>query len=84
MSRDVTLYHDGCNICLSVVDAVTRLIDGNRHDLRVIDLDKEPQFAPQAKAAGVKRLPSLILDGRVFEIDPHAPIGEFLDESAQP
>ena len=84
MSSEVTLYHDGCSICLSVVDAVARLIDGSRHDLHVIDLGKERELATQAQAAGVKRLPSLILDGKVIEIDPHAPITEFLEEPAQP
>lgn len=83
MSNEVTLYHDGCNICLSVVDAVTRLIDADRHDLRVIDLSKERDLAAQAQTAGVKRLPSLVLDGKVFEIDPHAPITEFLAEPAK-
>ncbi|PLP97514.1 hypothetical protein [Cupriavidus pauculus] len=84
MSKVVTLYHDGCNICLSVVDAVTRLIDADRHDLRVIDLSRERERATQAQAAGVKRLPSLVLDDKVFEIDPHAPIAEFLSEPTQP
>lgn len=84
MSSEVTLYHDGCKICLTVVEAMTRLIDGRRYALQVVDLSKERRLAPQVAAAGVKRLPSLLLDGKVFEIDPHAPIAEFLEESVRP
>lgn len=77
MRREATLYHDGCKVCLSVVETMTGVFDNDRHLLTVINLDEQRGFTAQAEAAGVKRLPSLVIDGKVLEIQPHAPIAEF-------
>lgn len=77
MRREATLYHDGCKVCLSVVDTMMGIFDNDRHSLTVINLDNERELTAAAEAAGVKRLPSLVIDGKVMEIQPHAPIAEF-------
>ncbi|SDD52856.1 hypothetical protein SAMN05216345_110160 [Cupriavidus sp. YR651] len=80
MKSEVVLYHDGCKVCLAVVDAMTGLIDSDRHDLTVINLAASHALTAQAEAAGVKRLPSLVIDGKVIEVQPHAPVAEFREE----
>lgn len=77
MKREATLYHDGCKVCLSVVDTMTGIFDNDTHSLTVINLDDQRELTAAAEAAGVKRLPSLVIDGKVLEIQPHAPIAEF-------
>ncbi|MGO4327641.1 hypothetical protein AB4Z48_25425 [Cupriavidus sp. 2TAF22] len=77
MNREAILYHDGCKICLSVVETMTGLFDNDRHSLTVVNLEEHGELTASAEAAGVKRLPSLVIDGKVLEIQPHAPIAEF-------
>lgn len=77
MKREATLYHDGCKVCLSVVETMTGLFDNDRRSLTVINLEAHGELVASAEAAGVKRLPSLVIDGKVLEIQPHAPIAEF-------
>lgn len=79
MTVDATLYHDGCNVCLSVVETITKLVDPTRIALRVINLDVERAQTEEAEMVGVRRLPSLVLDGTVLEISPHAVIEEFYE-----
>lgn len=77
MKREATLYHDGCKVCLSVVETMAGLFDNDRHSLTVVNLDERRELVAPAEAAGVKRLPSLVIDGKVLEIQPHASIAEF-------
>jgi predicted DCC family thiol-disulfide oxidoreductase YuxK len=79
MTTEATLYHDGCNVCLSVVETITKLVDPTRVALRVINLDVERERTAEAEMQGVRRLPSLVLDGTVHEISPHSAIAEFYE-----
>ncbi|TSP11300.1 hypothetical protein [Cupriavidus campinensis] len=68
MRREATLYHDGCKVCLSVVETMTGLFDNDRHLLTVINLEEQRGFTAQAEAVGVKRLPSLVIDGILLHV----------------
>lgn len=73
----ITLYHDGCSICVAVVESIDTLIDKARFALRVVNLSERRDAVAEAEALHVSRLPSLVFGGQVIEIDPHAPISEF-------
>ncbi|SIT40179.1 conserved hypothetical protein [Paraburkholderia piptadeniae] len=73
----VTLYHDGCSICVAVVENIDTLIDKTRFALRVVNLSEQRDAVAEAEALHVSRLPSLEFDTRVIEIEPHASIAEF-------
>jgi hypothetical protein len=81
MKSEAILYHDGCNVCLSVVDAMQKLVDPSRFDLKIINLDVERERTADAEMQGVRQLPSLVLDGAVMEISPHSPIEEFYEQA---
>ena len=73
----ITLYHDGCSICVAVVESMDTLIDKTRFALRVVNLSERRDAVAEAEALRVSRLPSLVFGGQVIEIDPHASISEF-------
>ncbi|ALP68709.1 hypothetical protein [Paraburkholderia caribensis] len=73
----ITLYHDGCSICVGVVESMDTLIDKTRFALRVVNLSERRDAVAEAEALRVSRLPSLVFGGQVIEIDPHAPISAF-------
>jgi predicted DCC family thiol-disulfide oxidoreductase YuxK len=78
MKKELILYHDGCKICRNVVALVTALVDTQRYELTVINLEEQREYVAQASASGVKLLPSLIFEGAAVQIQPHANIAEFL------
>ena len=65
------LYHDGCAICLSIAGAFA-----SAHGLQVeiVNLGTDSSRAGEALAFGVKRLPSLVINGKVMRIEDHSPI----------
>lgn len=70
MTTDAILYHDGCNICLATAATFSATIPG----LEIVDLSIATSRTDEAKAAGVRELPSLLLSGKVFTISPHSKI----------
>lgn len=77
MTETSLLYHDGCKICLSVVASVSSLFEQAGLPLTVVDLSAQPELTAAAENAGVKTLPTLLHEGKVLEILPHAPVAEF-------
>jgi glutaredoxin len=74
----VTLYHDGCNICQSISATMTRAFTTHNHHFESINLDVQKDRGEEAKALGITRLPSLVIDGKVMKIDDHSPIEHYV------
>lgn len=79
---DITLFHDGCNICQGI-EATLGPLFGAEHAFESVDLSKNPERAAHAQARGVTRLPSLVIDGRVLRLDDHSPIAHCLAPASQ-
>lgn len=69
------LFHDGCNICLSIAQAFASM-PGAAVDS--VNLGIDNSRAKEAQALGVTRLPSLVIDGKVMRIEDHSPIEHVL------
>lgn len=70
----VTLFHDGCNVCLGIsATMAAAFIDGPR-TFESVDLSIDTLRAKEAAALGVLRLPSLVIDGRVLRLEDHSSI----------
>ena len=72
MKRKAIFYHDGCATCLSIAKTVVALVDVTVFDLEIVNLGRVATRADEAQAAGVRVLPSLVVDGFVMPIDPHS------------
>lgn len=69
MSTQNILYHDGCNICLDTAATFSKVMT-----LDIVDLSIETERAGEALDAGVTLLPSIVIDGVVFTLNPHSEI----------
>jgi hypothetical protein len=74
---DVTLYHDGCNICQGINATMTAAFATSNHRFESVNLDVQRDRASEAKALGITRLPSLVIDGHIMRLDDHSPIEDY-------
>jgi hypothetical protein len=69
------LYHDGCAICLSIAERFDSMAGLS---VELVNLGTERHRAREAVAAGVVRLPSLVVGGQVLRLEDHSPIEDVL------
>jgi hypothetical protein len=74
---NVTLYHDGCNICQSISAAMTTAFATPNHSFESVNLDVQRDRTSQALALGITRLTSLVIDGKVMRLEDHSPIKHY-------
>ncbi|WP_416047051.1 hypothetical protein [Cupriavidus basilensis] len=74
--RKTTLYHDGCNLCLAIESSFKRMM-GDGLNFESINLGLDNARSEEAARLGVKRLPSLVIDGKVLRVDDHSSIEHF-------
>ena len=74
--RKVEVFSAGCSLCDDAIALVQRLACGSC-DVVVHDMRK-PEVATKAKGYGVKRVPAVVVDGRIADCCS----GPGLEESA--
>lgn len=74
----IVLYHDGCNVCQNISATMTAAFSGAHQDFESVDLSIAKDRSGEASALGIKRLPSLVIDGRVLRLEDHSPIDHYL------
>jgi hypothetical protein len=74
---NVTLYHDGCNICQGINATLTAAFATPNHSFESINLDVDRSRTREAQALGITRLPSLVIDGKVMRLEDHSPIEHY-------
>jgi len=62
-------YHAGCPVCLGAEQMVADAIDHAKYDIEIVHLGEQAGRITEAKAAGVKSVPALVLNGQVFHIN---------------
>ncbi|MBM3116815.1 hypothetical protein [Jeongeupia naejangsanensis] len=68
------LFHDGCNICLSIAAAFESLDT----TIDIVNLGVDSRRAAEAVSLGVTRLPSLVVNAKVLKIEDHSSIEHVL------
>lgn len=79
--RTITLYHDGCNICLGIAATFTGLFDSATTEFEIVNLGRNRSRVREAADAGVTMLPSLVVDGNVLEISPHSDVDHLMPKA---
>lgn len=69
MSQKVQFYHAGCPVCVSAERSVAEALDPKRYDVEIIHLGQQKQRLAEAKAAGVKSVPALVIGGQPYHIN---------------
>lgn len=75
------LYHDGCGVCLGIARTFATTPGMT---VEIVDLGVDRHRAAEAQAAGVTRLPSLVIGGTVLRLEDHSDIGHVLAQSEAP
>ncbi|MGE8452205.1 MAG: hypothetical protein ACN6OP_16590 [Pseudomonadales bacterium] len=70
------LYHDGCNLYLAIESSFKRVM-GDGLNFESINLSLDNARSEEAARLSVKRLPSLVIDGKVPRVDDHSSIEHF-------
>lgn len=65
MMRDVQIFSAGCACCDAAVAAVKQVACANCN-VRVRDM-KDPEVAAEAARYGVKRVPAVVVDGKLAD-----------------
>lgn len=62
-------YHAGCPVCVAAEQNVAAALDPKRFEVEVVHLGEKKDRLNEAKAAGVKSVPALVIDGQVYHIN---------------
>jgi glutaredoxin len=62
-------YHAGCPVCVEAEQKVMEALDKDKYSVEVVHLGENKGRLPEAKRAGVKSVPALVLDGIPFHIN---------------
>jgi glutaredoxin len=79
MAMKATFYHAGCPVCVSAEQQFAGALDPARFQVEVIHLGQDRLRVAEARAAGVKSVPALVIEGRPFHIN----FGASLDDLAR-
>ncbi len=67
--KKAIFYHAGCPVCVEAENLVAQAIDRNQYDLEIVHFSQHPDRVAEAEAVGVKSVPALVLDNKVFHIN---------------
>jgi glutaredoxin len=74
MATTAIFYHAGCPVCVNAEQKLAAVLDPAKYKVSSIHLGQQKKQVAVAKAAGVKSVPALVLDGQVFHINYGADI----------
>jgi hypothetical protein len=69
MKQKAVFYHAGCPVCSSAETGVVGALDKSLFDVEVVHLGNSKGRIPEAEKLGVKSVPALALNGKVFHIN---------------
>ncbi|MFV0388797.1 MAG: hypothetical protein ACK5NT_08570 [Pyrinomonadaceae bacterium] len=69
MKQKATFYHAGCPVCVDAESVLINAIDSDRFDLEIVHLGEDNSRLDEARAAGVKSVPALVLESNVYHIN---------------
>lgn len=68
MSKAV-FYHAGCPVCVDAEQQVALSLDPAKYNVEVVHLGEDKTRLSEAESIGVKSVPALVLDDKVFHIN---------------
>jgi glutaredoxin len=67
--KTAIFYHVGCPACVSAEQQVAQALDPARYRVEVVHLGEAKGRLAEARAAGVKSVPALVIEGQAFHIN---------------
>lgn len=69
MKERVRFYHAGCPVCVDAERSLAAALDPSRFDVEIVHLGQAKGRVAEARAAGVKSVPALVMNGRALHIN---------------
>lgn len=69
MKTKAIFYHAGCPVCVSAERGVAAALDPQRYQVEIVHLGQQKQRLAEARTAGVKSVPALVLGGETFHLN---------------
>lgn len=69
MTEKAIFYHAGCPVCVDAEQGLANALDRSKYDVEIIHLGETKDRLADAKSAGVKSVPALVIDGTVYHIN---------------
>jgi glutaredoxin len=76
IKQKATFYHAGCPVCVSAEQTFVGALDPGRFEVEVVHLGNQKNRLAEAERAGVRSVPALVLNGKVFHINHGADLSE--------
>jgi glutaredoxin len=67
--KKAVFYHAGCPVCVSAEKALATSLDPSKYSVEVVHLGSEKARISEARSAGVKSVPALVMDGNAYHIN---------------
>jgi len=74
--KKATFYHAGCSVCVNAEKELVNYINPAEVDTEIVHLGEQQNRIHEADKLGVKSVPALVLDNRVFHINFGASLEE--------
>lgn len=62
-------FHAGCSVCVEAEQAFAGALDPSRYEVEIVHLGDSPARLAEAKSAGVRSVPALVIDGVAYHIN---------------
>lgn len=62
-------YHAGCPVCVDAESKILDLVDTRKYELEIVHFGSQNNRIAEAKKAGVKSVPALVLGNDVLHIN---------------
>lgn len=69
MKTKAIFYHAGCPVCATAEQAFVGALDPQRYSVEVVHLGQDKHRIAEARNAGVRSVPALVLNNQVFHIN---------------
>lgn len=67
--KTAKFYHAGCPVCVDAERQLASSLDPARFRVEVVHLGQDKSRLPEAERAGVRSVPALVIDDRVYHIN---------------
>lgn len=67
--KNAKFYHAGCPVCVEAEQQLAHALDPKSYKVEVVHLGKNKALIADAERAGVKSVPALVIDNKVFHVN---------------
>lgn len=76
MTEKAIFYHAGCPVCVDAEQGLAAALDKNAYNVEIVHLGERKDRLAEAKSAGVKSVPALVISGAVYHINHGADLSQ--------